>query len=148
MRIAVGSDHAGFHLKNRLRDMLRAEGHEVLDMGAHSPEASDYPDFAALVGRAVASQEVERGVLVCGTGAGIAMAANKIRGVRAAAACETTTAALTRSHNDANIICLGERIIPPEMAERIVRTFIETPFSGSERHVRRIQKIAQLEMEQ
>jgi ribose 5-phosphate isomerase B len=147
MRIAIGSDHAGFHLKNRIRDLLRAEGHEVIDMGAHSAEASDYPDFAALVGRAVASMEVERGVLICGTGAGIAMAANKIRGVRATAASEPVTAALTRSHNDANIICLGERIIGPEMAERIVRAFLETPFSEGERHIRRIHKITQLEME-
>lgn len=145
MKIAIGSDHAGFHLKNRLRDMLRAEGHHVLDLGADSPEASDYPDFAAQVGRAVASGMAERGVLVCGTGAGICIAANKIPGVRAAAVSEPVTARLARSHNDANIVCIGERIVGPELAVEIVRVFLETPFSEGERHVRRINKIAELE---
>ncbi len=145
MKIAVGSDHAGFHVKNSLRDMLRAEGHEVMDMGADSAESSDYPDFAARVGRAVASGQAERGVLVCGTGVGMSIAANKIRGVRAAACSEPVTASLSRSHNNANVVCLGERIVGPEVASAIVRTFMETPFSEGERHIRRIGKITRLE---
>jgi len=148
MKIAIGSDHAGYHLKNRLRDLLRAEGHQVVDLGADSPEASDYPDYAALVGRVVAAGEVERGVLVCGTGAGICMAANKIPGVRAAAVSEPVTARLSRSHNDANIVCIGERIVGPELAIEIVRAFLETPFSNGERHIRRINKITELENHQ
>jgi ribose 5-phosphate isomerase B len=145
MKLAIGSDHAGFHLKNRIRDVLRSEGHDVEDVGAETPESSDYPDYAAIVGRSVASGAAERGILVCGTGAGICIAANKVPGIRAAAVSEPVTARLTRSHNDANIICIGERIIGPEVALDIVHTFLETPFSQGERHVRRINKIAELE---
>ncbi len=145
MRVAIGSDHAGFHLKNYLRDRLKNEGHEVIDVGANTPESSDYPDYAARVGRLVVSGEAERGVLVCGTGAGICIAANKIPGVRAAAVSEPVTARLARLHNDANIICLGERIVGPELAADIVRVFLETPFSEGERHIRRIRKVADLE---
>jgi ribose 5-phosphate isomerase B len=148
MKIAIGSDHAGYHMKNRLRDTLRAEGHEVMDVGADSPDSSDYPDFAALVGRAVVGGEAERGVLICGTGAGMAMAANKIRGIRAAACSEPVTARLSREHNDANVVCMGERIVGPEVAADIVRTFLATPFSQGERHVRRIGKICGLEEEE
>ncbi len=145
MRVAIGSDHAGFHLKNYLRDLLSREGHEVLDAGANTPESSDYPDYAARVGRLVVSGEAERGILVCGTGAGICIAANKIPGVRAAAVSEPVTARLARLHNDANIICFGERIVGPELAADIVRVFLETPFSEGERHIRRIRKVADLE---
>lgn len=145
MRVAIGSDHAGFHLKNYLRDRLKNEGHEVIDVGANTPESSDYPDYAARVGRLVVSGEAERGILVCGTGAGICIAANKIPGVRAAAVSEPVTARLARLHNDANIICFGERIVGPELAADIVRVFLETPFSEGERHIRRIRKVADLE---
>lgn len=145
MRVAIGSDHAGFHLKNYLRDLLKNEGHEVIDVGANTPESSDYPDYAARVGRLVVSGEAERGVLVCGTGAGICIAANKIPGVRAAAVSEPVTARLARLHNDANIICFGERIVGPELAADIVRVFLETPFSEGERHIRRIRKVTDLE---
>jgi ribose 5-phosphate isomerase B len=145
VRVAIGSDHAGFHLKNYLRDLLSREGHEVLDAGANTPESSDYPDYAARVGRLVVSGEAERGILVCGTGAGICIAANKIPGVRAAAVSEPVTARLARLHNDANIICFGERIVGPELAADIVRVFLETPFSEGERHIRRIRKVADLE---
>src|SRR2546421_9497365 len=137
MKVAIGSDHAGFHLKNRLRDLLRAEGHEVLDVGTNSPESSDYPDFAARVGAEIMSGAAERGVLVCGTGVGMSIAANKVHGIRAAAASESVSARLSRTHNDANVICIGERIVGPEVAAEIVRTFLSTDFSHGERHLRR-----------
>jgi ribose 5-phosphate isomerase B len=145
MKIAIGSDHAGFNLKNRLRDLLRAEGHEVEDCGTDSPESSDYPDYAQKVGRSVVAGDSELGVLCCGTGVGIGMAANKIRGVRAAAVSEPVSARLARSHNDANVVCVGERIVGPEVAAEIVKVFLETHFSEGERHKRRIEKISALE---
>lgn len=148
MRVAIGSDHAGYQLKNRLRDTLHAEGYEVLDLGAHAPHPSDYSDFAALVGKAVASGDVERGVLVCGTGIGVCIAANKVQGVRAASVSEPVSARMAREHNDANIICFGERIVGPDLAEEIVHVFLATPFSNGERHVRRIAKVAELEKNQ
>ena len=146
MRIAIGSDHAGFSLKNHLRDALSADGYVVQDVGALILDpADDYPDFAALVGQAVASGKAKLGILVCGTGAGIGMAANKIPGVRAAPVSEPVTARLARSHNDANVVCIGERIVGIEVAEEIVRAFLATPFSEGERHIRRIKKIIELE---
>lgn len=145
MHIAIGSDHAGFHLKGRLRDLLRASGHDVLDVGATSTEPSDYPDFAERVARAVVAGSASRGIIVCGTGAGSCIAANKVTGTRAVMAGDPVTAKLTRLHNDANIICLGERITGVEVAEEIVRVFIDTDFSGSDRHVSRLAKIAAIE---
>lgn len=145
MKIAVGSDHAGFALKGKLVDMLIAAGHEVEDVGTNGTESTDYPDYAALVARAVASGKAERGVLVCGTGVGMSIAANKIAGIRAAAVSEPVSARLTRCHNDANIICIGERIVGQEVAEEIVSIFLETPFSEGERHKGRVKKIGQLE---
>jgi ribose 5-phosphate isomerase B len=145
MKVAIGSDHAGFHLKGRLRDLLRAEGYEVIDLGTHSTESSDYPDFARRVGQEVASGKAERGILICGTGIGVSIAANKVRGVRAAAVSEPVTARLARTHNDANVICLGERTVGTEVAVDAIRVFLETPFSGGERHARRIEQIGQLE---
>ena len=146
MKLAIGSDHAGLIIKNMLRDMLVGEGHDVHDFGASSEIASDYPDYAALVGKAVAAGEAELGVLVCGTGAGMAIAANKVKGVRAAAASEDVTARMTRSHNDANVICIGQRIVGPEVAAEIVHTFLSTPFSHSERHELRLAKVNGLEI--
>ena len=145
MKIAIGSDHAGFMLKNRLRDMLHAKGYEVTDYGTQTPESSDYPDYAALVGHAVVAGKADRGVFVCGTGIGVSIAANKVHGVRAAAVSDPVTARLGRSHNNANIVCVGERIIGIEMAEAIVQTFLDTPFSEGERHIRRIAKVSELE---
>jgi ribose 5-phosphate isomerase B len=145
MNVVIGSDHAGFHLKNHLRDALRSAGYAVCDAGADSQESSDYPDYAAIVGRTVASGEAERGILVCGTGVGMAIAANKVHGVLAAAVSEPVTARLSRSHNNANVICIGERIVGPEVAAEIVKTFLETPFSQGERHVRRLGKIAAMD---
>jgi ribose 5-phosphate isomerase B len=148
MKIAVGSDHAGLRLKNLLRDRLREQGHAVEDLGTVSEESTDYPDFAVRVGRAVTGGEAERGLLVCGTGVGISIAANKVPGVRAAAVSEPVSARLARSHNDANVLCVGQRIVGEEMAEEIVRVFLDTPFSGGERHCRRIEKIVALENRQ
>jgi ribose 5-phosphate isomerase B len=147
MKVVVGSDHAGYLLKNRLRDMLVAAGHDVTDVGADSPDSSDYPDYAAKVGHVIVNSPETLGVLVCGTGAGISIAANKIHGIRATACSEPVTAALSRSHNDANIVCIGERIVGPEVADEIVRVFLATPFSQGERHMRRIDKVTALENE-
>jgi ribose 5-phosphate isomerase B len=147
MKLAIGSDHAGFELKNWLRDRLREEGHEVTDHGTNTPESTDYPDYAERVGKAVVARESELGVLVCGTGVGVSIAANKVHGVRAAATSEAVSAEFARSHNDANVVCIGGRIVGPEVAAAIVRTFLETPFSKGERHIRRINKITLLEQQ-
>ena len=147
MKIAIGSDHAGFVLKNLLRDQLIADGHDVIDSGAYSADSSDYPDFASLVGHSVASRQSELGVLICGTGIGVSIAANKVHGVRAAAVSDPVSARLARSHNNANVVCVGERIIGVEVAIEIIKVFLETPFSNGERHNRRIEKVSQMETE-
>jgi ribose 5-phosphate isomerase B len=143
MKIAIGSDHAGFALKERLR-LLLAE-HEVVDCGTLSEASCDYPDIAERVARAVAAGEVATGILVCGTGVGMAIAANKVAGIRAVACSETYTARLTREHNDANILCLGARVVGDGVAEDLVRVWLATPFSEGGRHVGRLNKIAALE---
>jgi len=140
MRIAVGSDHAGFHLKESLAAHLRDKGHEVVDCGTHSEERVDYPDFGAAVGRAVASGEVEGGLCVCGSGIGIAMAANKIAGVRAATVYDATSARLTREHNDANVICIGERLTGPAVAVDALDAWLGATFEGG-RHIGRVAKL-------
>ncbi len=144
MRIAVGSDHAGLALKDLLAAHLEAAGHEVLDLGARSPEPVDYPLFGAAVGRAVASGSAELGVCCCGTGIGISIAANKIAGVRAAVVHDATSAHLAREHNDANVICLGARLIGPSVAAEAVDAFLGAAFVGG-RHQRRIDQIAELD---
>ncbi len=143
-RVAIGSDHAGYEAKESVKRELEALGVEVFDKGAHSLESVDYPDFGALVGRAVASGEVERGVLICGSGIGISMAANKIAGVRAALCWNEETARLAREHNDANILCFGARFIEPAMAARMVSVFMETDFAGG-RHAARVRKLSELD---
>jgi len=142
MRIAVGADHAGLDLKLHLSEALSRLGHEVDDLGTHGRESTDYPDWAARVAEAVATRRVERGVLVCGTGVGMAMAANRRRGVRAVAANDLFTARLAREHNDANLLALGARIVAPALAEEILRVFLETPFAGG-RHAPRVAKLDQ-----
>jgi len=137
VRIAVGSDHAGIHLKTALAEHLRALGHEVVDVGTHGEERVNYPDFGAAVGRLVVTGEAERGVLVCGSGIGICMAANKVTGVRAGVAYDNTTAELMRAHNDAQIICFGERLTSPEVAVAALDVFLATPFEGG-RHQERV----------
>jgi ribose 5-phosphate isomerase B len=144
MRIALAADHAGLDLKEHLRGVLEQLGHAVQDLGTHGPESVDYPDFAAAVGRAVAGGQAERGLLVCGTGVGMAMAANKIAGVRAADCNNLFLARLARAHNDANVLALGAREIAREHAAAVLQAFLETPFDGG-RHQRRIAKISALE---
>jgi ribose 5-phosphate isomerase B len=140
MRIAIGADHAGFALKERLRERLASAGHELRDVGTHSEASTDYPDYAQRVAAAVAGGEVDRGLLVCGTGVGMAIAANRRRGVRAVAASDLFTTRLSRQHNDANVLALGSRIVAPALAEEIVDLFLATPFEGG-RHERRVKKM-------
>jgi ribose 5-phosphate isomerase B len=146
MKIAIGADHAGFELKNQLGDVLRRNGHQVCDFGANSAESTDYPDYARRVAQAVASGAAERGVLVCGSGAGMSIAANKVRGVRAALGVTPEEVRLTRAHNDANVLTLGARFVEPALAGELVQAFLETPFDGG-RHERRVAKISQMENE-
>jgi ribose 5-phosphate isomerase B len=147
MRIALGADHAGVSLKADVHTLLKARGDEVIDMGALSEESVDYPDYAAKVARAVAEGEADVGILACGTGIGMAIAANKIPGIRAAPVVDLESTRLARAHNDANILALGARVTPTELALQIVTTFLDTPFDGG-RHQRRIDKIAELERRQ
>jgi ribose 5-phosphate isomerase B len=140
MRIAIGADHAGFALKERLRARLAAAGHELTDFGTTSEESTDYPDYARRVADAVAAGEVERGVLVCGTGVGMAMAANRVKRVRAVAVNDLFTARLSRQHNGANVLALGSRIVAPALAEEILDVFLTTEFEGG-RHERRVNKM-------
>jgi ribose 5-phosphate isomerase B len=143
MRIAIGADHAGYALKNDLAAHLRDGGHDVLDLGTHSEERVDYPDFGAAVGRAVVGGDAELGVCVCGSGIGIAIAANKIPGVRAATVHDVTSAHLAREHNDANVVCIGERLTGPEVAKESLDAFVAATFAGG-RHTARVAKIDQL----
>lgn len=147
MKIAVGADHAGYALKERLLGKLRADGHEVVDYGTHSTESTDYPDYAAAVGRAVVKQEAELGLLVCSSGVGMSIAANKIHGVRAALGTNTDEVGYTRKHNDANVLAIGAKYTDEATAETLLDTFLTTPFEGG-RHARRIEKINKLEQEE
>jgi ribose 5-phosphate isomerase B len=142
--IALGADHAGYELKEALKGWLINRGVHVLDLGTHSTESVHYPDYAALVSESVADHKVERGLLVCGTGIGMAIAANKVAGIRAALVCDPATAHLAREHNNANMLALAGRLLKDEQAMQIVREFLNTPFAGG-RHERRIEKIAQLD---
>ena len=138
--IAAGCDHGGFSLKTVLIEQLIESGHEVLDLGTHSNERVDYPDFAEAVAKSVASGEAEFGLLVCGSGIGVCMVANKISGIRAATIHDVTSAHLSREHNDANIICLGERLIGPEVAKEALDVFLASEFQEG-RHLNRVKKI-------
>ena len=144
MNIALGADHAGFALKQQIADALRQAGHQVLDQGTSSTASTDYPDYAAAVGQAVASGAAERGILVCSTGVGMSIAANKIPGVRAALAVSPEEVELTRQHNDANVLSLGAKYTGADAANQLVKLFLETGFEGG-RHQRRVDKISQLE---
>ncbi len=146
MRIVIGGDHAGVILKAEVARLLLDLGHEVRDLGTHSPEPVDYPDFCIPVAQAVSHGEADRGIIFGGTGNGEAMAANKVPGIRCAVCHDVTTARLARQHNDANMLSLGARIVGTEVAKEIVRTFLATPFEGG-RHVPRIEKIAKYERE-
>jgi ribose 5-phosphate isomerase B len=140
MTIAIGSDHAGFAHKQALAQLLRDDGHTVQDFGTHSTDSVDYPDFAAAAARAVASGQAERGVLVCGSGIGVAITANKIAGIRAANCQTAEMARLARQHNNANVVTLGERLVSLETASALVRAFLATDFEGG-RHAGRVEKI-------
>lgn len=139
-RIAIGADHAGFPMKNTLVAWLQAEGHHVHDFGTNGPDSVDYPDYAHVVCAAVTAGEADFGVLVCGTGLGMSYAANRHHGIRCAMLGETTSARLSRQHNDANVVAMGARMIGDEMATDILRTFLATGFEGG-RHQRRVAKI-------
>lgn len=139
--IAIGSDHAGYVLKSAVADWLREAGHEVLDLGTNGGESVDYPDFGRAVGEAVASGKAEKGVVVCGSGIGISIAANRVKGARAALCMNGLMARLSRQHNDANILALGERLIGVETARDCLNEFLNTPFEGG-RHQRRVDKLS------
>jgi ribose 5-phosphate isomerase B len=144
MRIAVGADHAGYLLKEHLKQALQRLGHEVEDLGTHSEEPVDYPAVCAAVGRAVTSGRADRGVVVGGSGQGEQIAANKVPGIRAALCNDLYTARLSRSHNDANVIAIGGRIVAPGLADEIVALWLATPFEGG-RHARRIEQVMELD---
>ena len=146
MKIAIGSDHAGFQIKEKIKRQLEEMNLEVEDLGTHSLDSVDYPDFGAKVGREVASGNADEGIVVCGSGIGIAIAANKIRGVRAAQAWNEETARLARQHNDANVLSIGARVVPEEEIPKIVRAWFDAKFEGG-RHAGRIAKISALERE-
>jgi ribose 5-phosphate isomerase B len=144
MKIALGSDHRGIVVANALVNHLRAEGHEVEILGECSAASSDYPDVAWLVGRAVGERQVDRGILICGTGIGMCIAANKLQGIRAAMAQDELSAQLSRTHNDANVLCLSADLIGQTLAKRVVDVWTKTQFEGG-RHQRRLNKIAAIE---
>ena len=149
MRIAVGADHNGYALKKTMASLLRSLGHDVVDVGAHEMDPSDdYPDFAGALARTVASGEAERGVMVCGSGVGASVAANKVRGVRAAVCHDTYSAHQGVEHDNMNVLCLGARIVGEEVAREAVQAFVSATFSGEERHRRRLDKVLAMEAEQ
>jgi ribose 5-phosphate isomerase B len=144
MRIIVGSDHRGFQVKQKVIDLVRRLGHEVLDEGTNGSGSVDYPDVAAHVGSTVSKGDVDRGILICGTGIGMSIAANKFPGVRAAPCHDDLTAEMSRRHNDLNVLCLSADMLGEKLIDRMVEIWLNTPFEGG-RHARRVDKIAELE---
>ena len=147
MNIVIGCDHRGVEIKRRLLPLLRSMGHDVLDVGSEGAESVDYPDYAYEVASRVSSGEKERGLLICGTGTGMCMAANKVRRIRAAACQDVLTAEMSRRHNDANVLCLSADLLSEDQMMKMIRIWLETPFEGG-RHARRVEKIAKIEAEQ
>ena len=146
MRIAIGADHGGFPLNERVISELSKAGHEIVDFGTHDGTvADDYPDYAVAVGEALQGGEAEIGILICGSGVGAAVAANKLLGIRAALCGDTYSAHQSREHDDCNVLCLGARVTGSELAMEIVRTFVAARFTGEDRHRRRLKKIADIE---
>ena len=139
--IGIGSDHGGFELKEAVKKHLEERGLEYKDFGTYTPASCDYPVYGRAVAKAVASGECDRGIIICGTGIGISITANKVKGIRAALVHDCFSAKATREHNDANVLTMGARVIGPGLATEIVRIFLETPFSNDERHIRRISQI-------
>ena len=145
MKIVLGSDHAGFALKQEVAAVLKKDGHEIVDVGAYSAAPSDYPDFAEALGKAVVDGRGERGILVCGSGVGASVAANKIPGIRAAICHDVYSAHQGVEHDDMNVLVLGGRIVGPALAQELVWAFISAQFSNDERHVRRLEKVKAIE---
>lgn len=144
MKIAIGSDHAGFQLKNDIIDHIKSKQIDIIDCGTFSEQSCDYPDYAKIVAEKIKNKEVDIGILLCGTGIGVSIAANKVKGIRAANVWNSETAALAKQHNDANVICLGARFIAPYYAKKIVDAFLSSNFESGN-HKRRIEKISQME---
>ena len=144
MRIAIGTDHRGYAIRSRVIELVERLGHEVEDVGTFSSDAVDYPDVASLVSRKVSQREVDRGILVCGTGLGMCIAANKFHGVRAAPCHDDLTAEMSRRHNDTNVLCLSADLLGERLIDRMVELWLSTPFEGG-RHARRVEKILELE---
>jgi ribose 5-phosphate isomerase B len=145
MKLVIGSDHAGFALKNSAGDVLRSLGHQVLDVGAFNENPSDYPDFAEAVGRAVLDGRAERGVLICGSGVGASVAANKLMGIRAAVCHDTYSAHQGVEHDDMNVLVLGSRVVGVKLTEDLIKAFVGAKFTNEERHARRLAKVKALE---
>jgi len=145
LKIAIGADHAGYRLKDEVVPFLLSLGHEIEDLGCNCDQSVDYPDYALPVCDLVASGKADRGILICGTGIGMSIAANKVRGIRCALVNDMFSAKATREHNDTNVLALGERVIGPGVALEIIRIWLETPFSNGERHVGRVNKVKQIE---
>ncbi|MDY7231385.1 ribose 5-phosphate isomerase B [Hyalangium rubrum] len=145
MRVALGADHAGFELKEQLRGVVEALGHSVVDKGTHGPQPVDYPDFAQAVGEALRRGEADRALLICGSGVGASVAVNKLPGVRGGLCHDTYSAHQGVEHDDMNVLVLGARVVGPALAEELVRAFLSAHFTGEERHVRRLSKVAALE---
>ena len=141
MKIVIGNDHSAVELKNIIKAHLEEKGYEVMNVGTDTSDSCDYPVYGEKVGRAVASGEADLGIAICGTGVGISLAANKVKGIRCALCSDPLSAKMTRLHNDANILAMGGRVVGPGLALKIVDTFLDTPFSGDERHIRRINMI-------
>lgn len=145
LKIAIGSDHAGFRLKDEIISLVKSLGHVVQDYGCHCADSVDYPDYAMEVCEKVASGEADRGILICGTGIGMTIAANKIPGIRCALVHDLFSAKATREHNDSNVLAMGERVIGPGLALEIAKVWLETEYSHSERHQKRLNKIKSIE---
>jgi ribose 5-phosphate isomerase B len=145
MRLALSADHAGYHLKQELAAKLTQQGHEILDLGTHSLAPVDYPDSAEAVARSLRDGQAERGIIVCGSGAGVSIAASKFPGIRAAVCHDTYTAHQAVEHDDMNVLCLGARVVGPSLALELVTAFLAARFSGEDRHLRRLHKIADIE---
>jgi RpiB/LacA/LacB family sugar-phosphate isomerase len=145
MRVALAADHAGFELKEKIAGYLKAKGFEVMDLGTHDQESVDYPDFARAIGKVLQEEKAERGILICGSGVGACVAANKMSNVRAGLCHDTYSAHQGVEHDDINVLCLGARIIGEELAKELVSAFLAARFTGEERHVRRLTKIEAME---
>lgn len=145
MKVAIGADHAGYLLKNDLIEFIQGLGHEVVNLGSDGAASVDYPDFASAVCQKVVAGEVDKGILICGTGIGMSIAANKVPGIRCALVHDTFSAKATREHNDSNVLAMGERVIGPGLAQEIIKIWLETDFSAGERHKNRVGKIKLLE---